>query len=64
MDHFVDDRTLEDNVDSFFSHDVADLRDRFGQSADINKGTDNANPSLVVAHCLVQTFKDVDDSDC
>ncbi|XP_021606125.2 transcriptional corepressor LEUNIG isoform X2 [Manihot esculenta] len=38
MDHFVDDRTLEDNVDSFFSHDVADLRDRFGQSADINKG--------------------------
>ncbi|KDP32334.1 hypothetical protein JCGZ_13259 [Jatropha curcas] len=38
MDRFVDDRTLEDNVDSFFSHDAADLRDRVGQSADVSKG--------------------------
>ncbi|XP_021597101.1 transcriptional corepressor LEUNIG isoform X2 [Manihot esculenta] len=37
-DRFVDDRTLDDHVESFFSHDAADLRDRVGQSADISKG--------------------------
>ena len=39
MDRFVDDRTLDDNVDSFFSHDAADPRDQVGQSGDGSKGT-------------------------
>lgn len=38
MDRFVDDGTLDDNVDSFLSHDDADPRDRVGQSADVSKG--------------------------
>ncbi|XP_065850802.1 transcriptional corepressor LEUNIG-like isoform X2 [Euphorbia lathyris] len=38
MDRFVDDRTLDDNVDSFFSHDAADFKDRVARSADVGKG--------------------------
>ena len=39
MDRMVDDRTLEENVDSFFSHDTLDPKDRVGQPMDISKGT-------------------------
>ncbi|GLU09803.1 hypothetical protein SLE2022_266430 [Rubroshorea leprosula] len=37
MDRFVDD-ALEDNVDSFLSHDEPDSRDRVGRSTDDSKG--------------------------
>ncbi|GAV88715.1 WD40 domain-containing protein/LisH domain-containing protein [Cephalotus follicularis] len=38
MDRFVDDGALDDNVESFLSHEDADPRDRVGQCADISKG--------------------------
>lgn len=39
MDHFVDDGSLDDNVESFLSHEEADPRDRVNPCADISKGT-------------------------
>lgn len=39
MDRMVDDRTLDDNVESFFSHDALDPKDTVGQPKDISKGT-------------------------
>ncbi|EEF48322.1 WD-repeat protein, putative [Ricinus communis] len=47
IDRFVDDRTLDDNVDSFFSHDPADLRDRVGRSADVSKGFELSEVGLL-----------------
>ncbi|CAN1331374.1 Transcriptional corepressor LEUNIG [Linum perenne] len=38
MDQILDDRTLDDNVESFFSHDAGDPRDRGGLSSDATKG--------------------------
>ncbi|GKV00765.1 hypothetical protein SLEP1_g13401 [Rubroshorea leprosula] len=38
MDQFVDDGSLDDNVDSFLSPDDTDPRDRVGRSADGSKG--------------------------
>ncbi|KAJ8750452.1 hypothetical protein K2173_015591 [Erythroxylum novogranatense] len=38
IDRFVDDKILDENVESFFSHDAADPRDRVGQSGDVTKG--------------------------
>ncbi|CAN1331357.1 Transcriptional corepressor LEUNIG [Linum perenne] len=38
MDRILDDRTLDDNVESFFSHDAGDPRDRGGLSSDVTKG--------------------------
>ncbi|KAM7275681.1 hypothetical protein ACFE04_017547 [Oxalis oulophora] len=37
-DRFVDDGSLDDNIDSFLSHEAADPRNRVGQCADISKG--------------------------
>lgn len=36
MDRFVDD--VEDNIDSFLSHDDADPRDSVGRCMDVSKG--------------------------
>ncbi|XP_041007559.1 transcriptional corepressor LEUNIG-like isoform X1 [Juglans microcarpa x Juglans regia] len=38
IDRFVDDGSLEDNVESFLSNDDADPRDRVGQCSDVSKG--------------------------
>lgn len=38
MDRFVDDGSLDDNVESFLSHDDADPRDAVGRCMDISKG--------------------------
>ncbi|XP_024033289.1 transcriptional corepressor LEUNIG isoform X4 [Citrus clementina] len=38
MDRFVDDGSLDDNVESFLSPDDADPRDRVGRSAEVGKG--------------------------
>lgn len=46
MDRFVDDGSLDDNVDSFLSQDDADPRDRVNRCADVTKGTININKLL------------------
>ncbi|KAI9107131.1 hypothetical protein K1719_022659 [Acacia pycnantha] len=38
MDRFVDDGSLDDNVESFLSHDDTDPRDAVGRCMDISKG--------------------------
>ncbi|KAK8595645.1 hypothetical protein V6N13_000345 [Hibiscus sabdariffa] len=38
IDRFVDDGSLDDNVESFLSHDDPEPRDRVGWSGDISKG--------------------------
>lgn len=38
MDRFVDDGSLDDNVESFLSHDEADPRDTVGRGMDVSKG--------------------------
>ncbi|KAG1346226.1 putative Transcriptional corepressor LEUNIG [Cocos nucifera] len=38
MDRFVEDGSLDDNVESFLSHDDADPRDTVGRCMDISKG--------------------------
>ncbi|CAI0629053.1 unnamed protein product [Linum tenue] len=43
MDRILDDRTLDDNVESFFSHDAEDPRDRVGLSNDVTKGSTKTN---------------------
>lgn len=39
MDRFVDDGSLDDNVESFLAHDDGDPRDTVGRSVDGSKGT-------------------------
>lgn len=38
MDRFVEDGSLDDNVESFLSHDDADPRDTVGRCMDVSKG--------------------------
>lgn len=38
MDRFVEDGSLDDNVESFLSHEDADLRDTVGRCMDVSKG--------------------------
>lgn len=38
MDRFVDDGSLDDNVENFLSHDDADPRDTVGRGMDVSKG--------------------------
>lgn len=38
MERFVDDGSLDDNVESFLSHDDADPRDTVGRGMDVSKG--------------------------
>ncbi|PPD93519.1 hypothetical protein GOBAR_DD09548 [Gossypium barbadense] len=37
IDHFVDDGSLDDNVESFLSHDDPEPRDRVGRCSDVSK---------------------------
>lgn len=39
----MDDGSLEDNVESFLSHDDADPRDRVARCSDVSKGTINSD---------------------
>lgn len=38
MDRFVEDGSLDDNVESFLSHDDTDPRDPVGRCMDVSKG--------------------------
>ncbi|KAJ0856952.1 putative transcription factor WD40-like family [Helianthus annuus] len=38
MEHFLEDGSLDDNVESFLSHDDTDLRDTVGRCMDVSKG--------------------------
>lgn len=38
MERFVEDGSLDDNVESFLSHDDTDLRDTVGRCMDVSKG--------------------------
>lgn len=46
MERFVEDGSLDDNVDSFLSHDNIDPCDAVGRCMDVNKGV------IVVLLCL------------
>lgn len=41
MDRFVEDASLEENVESFLSHDDTDPRDVVGRCMDVSKGVVN-----------------------
>ena len=41
MDRFVEDGSLDDNVESFLSHDDTDPRDTVGRCMDVSKGAGN-----------------------
>lgn len=43
MDRFVEDGSLDDNVESFLSHDDTDPRDPIGRCMDVSKGESPAN---------------------
>lgn len=49
MDRFVEDGSLDDNVESFLSHDDTDPRDPVGRCMDVSKGELAANFSLGVS---------------
>lgn len=41
VDRFVEDGSLDDNVESFLSHDDSDPRDTVGRCMDVSKGAIN-----------------------
>ena len=43
VDRFVEDGSLDDNVESFLSPDDTDLRDTVGRCMDVSKGAVNTN---------------------
>ncbi|KAB2618720.1 transcriptional corepressor LEUNIG-like [Pyrus ussuriensis x Pyrus communis] len=49
VDRFVDDGSLEDNVESFLSHDDADPRGRVAQCSDVGKGFSFTEVQLIPA---------------
>ncbi|GMI97695.1 ROTUNDA 2, LEUNIG [Hibiscus trionum] len=49
IDRFVDDGSLDDNVESFLSHDDPEPRDRVGWSGDISKGLTFMEVQLIPA---------------
>ncbi|KAM5547802.1 transcriptional corepressor LEUNIG-like [Rosa sericea] len=49
MDRFVDDGSLEDNVESFLSHDDADPRDRVARCSDVSKGFTFSEVGVITA---------------
>lgn len=48
MDRFVEDGSLDDNVESFLSHDDTDPRDPVGRCMDGSKGAVNAIPCHLI----------------
>lgn len=53
MERFVEDGSLDDNVDSFLSHDDTDPRDPVGRCMDGGKGGVNAIPCFLLILLLV-----------
>lgn len=51
IDRFVDDGSLEDNVESFLSHDDADPRGRVARCSDVGKGM--MNPDFYIGPNLL-----------
>ncbi|XP_016682591.2 transcriptional corepressor LEUNIG isoform X2 [Gossypium hirsutum] len=49
IDHFVDDGSLDDNVESFLSHDDPEPRDRVGRCSDVSKGLTFMEVQLIPA---------------
>ncbi|TYI76332.1 hypothetical protein E1A91_D06G068900v1 [Gossypium mustelinum] len=49
IDHFVDDGSLDDNVESFLSHDDPEPRDRVGWCSDVSKGLTFMEVQLIPA---------------
>ena len=47
MDRYVEDGSLDDNVESFLSHDDGDPRDPVGRCMDGSKGAVNAIPCIL-----------------
>ena len=43
VDRFVEDGSLDENVESFLSHDDTDPRDTVGRCMDVSKGAVNTN---------------------
>ena len=56
MDRYVEDGSLDDNVDSFLSHDDGDPRDPVGRCMDGSKGAVNAIPCILFYYsaCFLQ----------
>lgn len=50
MDRFVDDGSLEDNVESFLSQEDADPRDRVTRCSDVGKGTPHIHFHSYIIH--------------
>lgn len=51
MDRFVEDASLDDNVESFLSHDDNDPRDPVGRM-DVSKGAVNTNVLSIIMFFL------------
>ena len=51
VDRFVDDGSLDDNVESFLSHDDPEPRDRVGRFGDVSKGTINVDFFIIGGMC-------------
>ncbi|MBA0693763.1 hypothetical protein Goari_004113, partial [Gossypium aridum] len=49
IDRFVDDGSLDDNVESFLSHDDPEPRDRVGRCSDVSKGLTFMEVQLIPA---------------
>lgn len=55
MDRFVEDGSLDDNVESFLSHDEMDPRETMGRGMDVAKGA-SLSPSLLFFLIPVPSF--------
>ncbi|KAJ8442358.1 hypothetical protein Cgig2_018614 [Carnegiea gigantea] len=53
---FVDDATLDDNVDSFLSHEEGDPRDTMGRGMEVGKGGQCITGALLIIYIL-QSFR-------
>lgn len=48
MDRFVEDGSLDDNVESFLSHDDTDPRDSVGRGMDVSQGKQMQNADYIL----------------
>lgn len=48
----MDDGSLDDNVESFLSHDDPEPRDRVGRCSDVSKGMINVNFLIIDCMCF------------
>ena len=56
MDRFVEDPSLEDNVESFLSHDDTDPRDVVGRCMDVSKGVQMLIEQLVLFYVNIKVI--------